>query len=295
MPSWFQSFRTAITTAYDDWSKEGGPFLAGSIAYFAVLAFFPLLLVVLSMTGWFLRTTEAGKDAESYILDTIGHQLSPVLESQVETVFAQVRNKASLGGPVGVITLITVIVALFTQIDAAFDRIWNVHRPYLGFWASVKHALVGRLRAFMMLSAPLIVIIVVFLSGMALATVEKVMGEQLPIPKGTTWVLQLVASFVLNAGVFSLIYYLLPNTHVPCALPFAAGFSPDSCGRSADKCSPCTSSASATKAPTASSARLSPSCSGAITQRLCSSSARKSPRWSARRCTPATATQKRSA
>jgi membrane protein len=215
MPRWLRSLITTAKIAYDRWSADGGAFLAGSVAYFAAVAFFPLLLVILSMTGWFLRATQTGQDAESYVLQVIGEQLSPVLKTQVATVFDQVRNKASLGGPVGVITLLTVVIALFTQVDAAFDRIWKVKHPNTGWWDSIKRVLKVRLKAFVMLTALLIAIVIVFLSGMALSAAETFMGQRLPTPQGTSWALQVLVSFVLNATVFTLIYYWLPNAVVP--------------------------------------------------------------------------------
>lgn len=219
----FPLFWQTLLSAYANWSKDGGSLLAGSVAYFTAVAFFPLLLVLLSLFGWFLAATQAGKDAEAYVLEAVGDQFSPVLQSQVETVFAQVRAKASRGGPVGFITFLAIVTALFVQVDTAFARIWNVRQAPIGWWGTIKNVLVLRLRAFIMLVGLMTVIVVVFVSGMALTTVEEFMGARFPVPPGAFWTIQLVVSVLLNSGVFTLIYYFLPNTHVPWRAAAAGG------------------------------------------------------------------------
>lgn len=211
-----------LRKAYQRWSKDDGSLLAAAVAYYLALAFFPLLLVLLSGLGFFFQWSQSGQDAESQLLSTIEEQLSPTLSEQVKTVFAQVRDRASIGGPVGLITLLATSLLLFTQIDTAFDRIWNTPSPKRSWWGLMLHVVLKRARAFLMLMALGGIVIAVFLSGTFLTTMTSVTGGLAENP-WVQWALELVLSFGLNCLVFACLYRFVPRHAVPWKAAAAGG------------------------------------------------------------------------
>lgn len=201
--------------AYERWKEDGGTLLAGSLAYFTAVSFFPMLLLLLSATGWFFELTDLGQDAHQEILEAIGNQFSDEFRAQVETVFDDISENASITGPLGLLALLVLVTTMFSQISYAFDRIWNVHQGSQGRLKSwVRNILFLRLKAFLMFTALMIIVFVIFLSGMLLSTIERWAGELFTLPTGSIWLAQLLVSFLLNALIFSLIYYLVPNARV---------------------------------------------------------------------------------
>lgn len=206
-----RSFWHVIYQTYLNWSNDGGSTLAASVAYYTALAFFPLLLILLSSFGFFLKVTESGQAAEEQILDAIGDQLSPNLAEQVTRALHEVKVRAPLGGPVGIVALLIVVIALFSEIDAAFSRIWKIKYEEKGIWGTIVDVVYVRIKAFLMLLGLLAVLFVIFTTGVALSITSQWFST-LP---WLSWSAQILASWLLNAGVFSVLYYYVPNTKVP--------------------------------------------------------------------------------
>src|SRR5690606_178418 len=149
---YLRHFGHLIYRTYRSWSADGGSTLAASVAYYTALAFFPLLLILLSSFGYFLALTESGQAAEEQILDAIGDQLSPSLQEQVARALTEVKARASLGGPAGLVTLLVVVIALFSEVDTAFNRIWKIKADEgRGIWGTVVDVVYVRIKAFLML------------------------------------------------------------------------------------------------------------------------------------------------
>lgn len=208
----FRHLAHLLYKTYSHWSADRGSTLAASVAYYTALAFFPLSLILLSTFGVFLEVTHAGQKAEEQILDAIGDQLSENLQAQVAVALKQLQARASLGGPVGVITLLIVIIALFSEIDLAFNRIWKIpDGDSRGVWATIVDVVWVRVKAFTMLLGLLCVLFVIFVSGVVL-TATSTWFTTAP---WLLWSAQILVSWLLNAGVFATLYYTIPNTKVP--------------------------------------------------------------------------------
>jgi membrane protein len=213
-------FGQLLYRTYQNWSADGGSTLAASVAYYSALAFFPLVLILLSSFGYFLAVTESGQLAEEEILDAIGDQLSPNLQEQVTQALAEVKSQASLGGPLGIVTLLVVVIALFSEIDTAFNRIWKLKRDEArGIWGTVVDVIYVRIKAFLMLLGLLAVLFVIFTTGVVLTATREWFTE-LP---WLTWSTQILVSWLLNATVFATLYYSVPNTKVPCLAALTGG------------------------------------------------------------------------
>jgi membrane protein len=212
MAAHLRHFLHLLYQTYLNWIADQGSTLAASVAYYTALAFFPLSLILLSTFGVFLNATHSGQVAEEQILDAIGDQLSPNLQMQVATALHELKERASFGGPVGVITLFVVVIALFTEIDLAFNRIWRIPDDEShGLWHAIYDVIYVRVKAFMMLLGLLCVLFVIFASGVALSVTSKWFTT---VP-WLTWSAQILVSWLLNAAVFSVLYYTIPNTKVP--------------------------------------------------------------------------------
>lgn len=197
---------------YSNWSADGCSTLAASVAYYTALAFFPLLLILLSTFGIFLNSTLSGQAAEEQILDAIGDQLSPNLQEQVSRALHEVQARASLGGPVGIITLLIVVIALFSEIDLAFNRIWKIPSDDArGIWGTIKDIIFVRIKAFLMLLGLLAVLFIIFTTGVVLTATS----QWFTTAPWLSWSAQILVSWLLNAGVFAILYYAIPNTRVP--------------------------------------------------------------------------------
>lgn len=201
--------------AHQKWRADHGSLLAAAVAYYAALSFFPLLLVLISALGIFMQWTAWGHDAENQILSTIGDYASPEVEAGVGRILKQVQRKATLSGPIGVGLLVFAAAALFAHFERAFDRIWNVdRRPADSIVQAMRRIALFRLRAFFMLVALLSLVLVVFLVGVTASSLKTHTLDILPAAEWVWWTVESGASMVLNWGLFTLLYGLLPKVKV---------------------------------------------------------------------------------
>lgn len=200
---------------YRRWQADDGPLMAAAVAYYAALSFFPLLLVLISGLGLVTQHTPWGRDAESQVLRAIEEYTSPSVRENVATMLEGVQRNAAVGGPLGVLALVFTAAALFTHFETAFDRIWNIESSETkGILRATRNALFTRVRAFLMLLGIGFLILTVFVSGMALSSLQVWSARLLPASGLLSRVLEIAASLGLNCVAFTLLYRLLPKVQV---------------------------------------------------------------------------------
>lgn len=210
-----RQFASRLQQTYAEWSADEGPLMAAAVAYYAALSFFPLMLTLVSGLGFFLAHTYKGQDAEQTVLQIIGEQTSPEMQRQLAEMLNGVRENAGFNGPIGIATLLLAAVAIFAQFEQAFDRIWNVASPATkGVLGAVKSALWDRFRAFLILLALGLLVVVIFFAGLILTTVQHFTTGILPIADVVWNILQILVSISLNTVAFTLIYTILPKQPV---------------------------------------------------------------------------------
>jgi len=196
------------------WMDDDGGLMAAAVAYYMILSFFPLLMILISAFGFVLRFSAGAQNAQQELLELLAENTSPQLADTVRTLLDQVSTNASIGGPVGLGILLVTASGVFVQFDYAFDRIWNVPQgKKSGIMATIKGLLFGRLRAFLMLLGIGVLMIVAFVAGIALSAVGTY-ANQLP-GGGMLWsVAPTLTSAAIYWALFTIIYKFLPKVTV---------------------------------------------------------------------------------
>ncbi len=177
---------------------------AASIAYYALLSFFPVILLALTILGE-MTSDAADRDAVVRFIfryfprqfDFISGQLNAFATSPVTFGFW------------GIVALVWAALGVFNAITSAVNHAWAVEkrRSFLG------HRLIGFL---MMVSAGLVLIL-----GLAIAILVRLaetrLGDAFVRSPWLDWLSGIVASYVatlLLIGCVALIFYFIPNTKV---------------------------------------------------------------------------------
>ncbi len=215
MFDWLKQQVLCLRGTLTRWQNDEGPLMGAAVAYYLGLSLFPLLLILIAAVGVFLRYTQTGQGAEDYILSAVGEQLSPSLQSHVETALNQVKDKSAVGGSLGLIGVVIAALAGFVQFERAFDHIWSVpQQEKTGVWQTVKRFLLERGIAFLLLLGCGALIAVVSITGLALSGVRESTESILSIPDAFWSILQTAISVSVNVGIFTLIYRFLPRAPV---------------------------------------------------------------------------------
>jgi membrane protein len=189
-----------------------GVLSAAGIAYYVALSFFPLMLVMVAGLGSLLAWTEVGQEAQQELISTIAHQASPDLAQQVQRTLDTVKAKAPASGPIGFIALVISALAIFAQLDTAFDRIWRQPLDPHATWVHwIQNLLYQRLKALGMLLGVGGFIVLVMVTSMTWSAVEQALAERIELVPWFHWVTSSWINLLLNWMAFTIIYRVVPK------------------------------------------------------------------------------------
>ena len=213
--SLIKQFFGRLGAAYKVFSGQDGPLLAAAIAYYLAFSLFPMMLVLVAILGWAFRFTAPGQKAEQQILETISEQVSPSLAEQLTAALGSVEKSAAASGAVGVITLLVTAIAIFTQIDYAFDRLWESSGSAAAGWRQrIVEVALTRLKAVLMLIGVGAFVLAVMIASLVWQGVQNNIATAVPLSPWIERVVQPPIHVALNVFAFAIVYRFLPKVPI---------------------------------------------------------------------------------
>jgi membrane protein len=209
--------------AYVGFSLHDGSLVAAGIAYYVALSFVPLMLVLVAVGSSALGGTEAGQVAEQRILDAIAQQISPNLSEQVKSAFDATGAAAPAGGSIGFVVLVITAVAIFVQIDYAFDRIWHMGVDRRESWLQWfgRHVL-ARFKALVMLVGVGAFLLTALVASVIWSGAQKSLAAHHVEPL-LSWSTGIAINMALNFCALTFIYKYVPKPRIYWREALAAG------------------------------------------------------------------------
>lgn len=213
--NWLSNFFPNIRDAAIRWSEDDAGSLAASVAYYLALSLFPMMLLLTTGMGLFLRFTQLGQDAQQQLLETVAQHGSPVIEEQVSQVLHQLKQNSVVGGPVGTIAAIMAAIGVFAQLDRGFDRVWRIPpRRGQSLQRTLLSVLHHRMLAFCMLICLGGMVVGLFVAQMAVTHMRSMASSTMPILAHAFHALQFSFIVAANALLFGMVYKWLPKKEV---------------------------------------------------------------------------------
>jgi membrane protein len=210
-----RNFAHRLWLSYMGFQDHEGSLSAAGIAYYVALSFFPLLLVLVAGLGWVLQGTEFGQDAQQRLLAALEQQVSADLATQVGRMLKLVKENAGTSGPIGFVVLLISAIAIFAQLDAAFDRIWRLPSDPHETWVRwTTRLLIVRLKALGMLLGVGAFVVAVMIASIVLSAVQRVMAPRFPEGIGMVWYMNLAVYVAMNFIAFTAIYKIVPRAKI---------------------------------------------------------------------------------
>jgi membrane protein len=212
---WLLDFFPNLKDAGVRWSEDDAGSLAASVAYYLALSLFPMILLLNSGLGIFLRYTQFGIDIQQEILDTLETKTNPELRFQVDQVLDHLASQSLVGGPTGLFTAILAAIGVFAQIDRGFDKIFRIApQKDASLLGTVFRVIRSRFAAFLMLLSLGGLLVVLFFVGMGITQVRSLTSQTLPSVGHLFNTVDLLTTILVNAMLFTLIYRILPKRPV---------------------------------------------------------------------------------
>lgn len=199
---------TALTVQ-ERYTGDLGNHLAASIAFFAVLSIFPLMLLGLSVAGYVLADDPAAQEVFVMRLARAVPGLRAALGDTLEATLDTIVDNRSVAGAVG---LVGVLFAGLRVIDGAKDATSLVYR-----YEDRANPVVKKLRSLL----ALVVLGLLFVAGAFATAAVGLAGDaaaSIGIPREVTGAVRLTAplvGFALDLAFFVLAYRLLSTGEGP--------------------------------------------------------------------------------
>lgn len=201
------SFWKLIKQSYFSWNRNDPWARSATIAYYALFSLPSLLIIVVSIAGYFFGQEAVQGEITEQISDFIGRETALAIEGMIAN--ATLNSDSSTFTIIfGLGFLIFGATGVFFQLKAAMNNIWNVTAKR----NTVKRIVINRIISLGMV----FVLGLLMLISLVISTLLRVLSEYLasvvPVITAFTFkLLDFVISFVIITSLFASIFKWLPD------------------------------------------------------------------------------------
>ena len=203
-------FWLLIKTTFNSWIDDNASSMGAALAFYTLFSIAPLLLVVLSITGFVFGLEAARGEIAGQLQNLMGEQSALAVQALLLNV--DKPKEGFIATVIGVVLLLVGATSVFGELQSSLNRIWRApERPKVTDFFALLHE---RLLSFGMILGVGFILMVSLLFSAALSAIG-----QWSSPHFDEWVLLLnifnvVLGFVLTTTMFALIYKLMPRVRI---------------------------------------------------------------------------------
>ncbi len=192
------------------WNKDDAFELSASISYYAIFSIPALLVIVITVAGWFFGTEAITGKVAAELRNIVG-------DDGAQTVQDAIANSSKIGGKwyaiiISIATLLFGATGVFFQLQKSLNRVWGLEpRP--------KRALVKMLVDRATSLGVILIIGFLLLISLVLTSLLSALSDWMMsfLPEFMTvlfFVLDFALSFAVITVLFAMIYKILPDAEI---------------------------------------------------------------------------------
>jgi membrane protein len=201
-----------LKNTFSEWNEDKAPRLAAALAYYALFAIAPLLIIAIAIAAWAFNQEQAA--VRGQILGQIQGLVGEQGGKAIQDMLAGAASKPATGlfaTVAGLVTLVFGAIGVFGQLQDALNTIWEVApKPGRSWMDMIK----DRLAPFTMVLGIAFLLLVSLVVSAVLAAVSTFLGGMLPDLAIVGQVISFVVSFGVITLLFAMIYKLLPDVKI---------------------------------------------------------------------------------
>jgi membrane protein len=197
-----------LKQAVQAWSNDYAPSMGAALSYYTLFSIAPLLLIVISVAGWFFGDEAVRGELTGALQGLMGEEGAKAIESLLAA--ASQPKEGIIATVIGVFVLLLGATTVFGELQNDLDRIWRA--PQREEMGGVWKLLHNRLLSIGMILGIAFLLMVSLVLDAVLQALGKMWGNAL-----WQWLAQLlnmVVAFGLTTTVFALIYKLMPRAKI---------------------------------------------------------------------------------
>lgn len=199
-----------VKTAAVAWNNDHVQSMGAALAYYTMFSIAPLLLIVISITGFVFGEEAVRGEIAGQLRHLMGEQGALTVQLLLQSVSEPVQGFGAT--VIGVGLLLFGATSVFGELQNSLDRIWRVpvRSRTSGLWGLLR----SRLLSFGMILGIGFILMVSLVFSAGLTVIGKWWS---PLFEG--WELMantvnFLLSFVFTTGMFALIYKIMPHAHI---------------------------------------------------------------------------------
>ena len=196
-----------IKVTFVEWWNDNTFELAAALAFYTIFSIAPVLLIAVGVASFFLAPETATNRIVGELQNLVGPQGAHALRQVIES--SRGFGKGIWAVSVGIIMLIIGATAVFGELQAALNHIWDVKaKPDRSV---IVPLVLDRLRSFSIAICVGFLLLVSLVISALISCLQDYLNNWLP---GIPWFWQtanVVASFFVVAVLFAMIYKFLPD------------------------------------------------------------------------------------
>ena len=182
--------------------------LAASLAYYAIFAIAPLLLITIHIASFFLDRAAVTESLTSEISGVIGPSGSGAIKDMLNA--AGTAQPEGWAGLIGLAVLLFAAAGFVSSLQDALDKIWDAPPRPGGLWSSVR----SKLFSFsLVLAAAFMLLVSLVLSALVTALAGGVTST-LGLPEWLVATIIGIANFLISVTIFIAIFKFVPSVPV---------------------------------------------------------------------------------
>jgi membrane protein len=194
-----------VKLTYKEWGKHQAPRWGASVAFYSLLSFAPLLILITAV----IALAFGEKSAQSALIEDARQLIGDRGAETVRSLLKNAQRPAS--GLVAFATLLFGASGVFTELQDALNLIWGVSLE----GATELHGMVKkRILSFGMVLSVGFLLLISLLLSVSLAYMGRSFGQLLPLPPSLLEAINLVISFAVITFLFALMLKYVPAAKI---------------------------------------------------------------------------------
>lgn len=192
-----------------DFSEHKIVQLSAAMAYNALFAIAPFLLLIAGVAGLIMGQEAVRRHLDDQLSSMLGSQATGMIDSMMA---ARRQGTSVLATVLGAVALILGATGLFGQLQAALNTIWSV-KPKPG--RGIKGMLRDRFLSLGMVFGICFLLLISMVLSTILAASSSAIGKALSLPDWVGHILDLVVSIGMLTVLFAAMFKYLPDAKIP--------------------------------------------------------------------------------
>jgi len=210
-------FRATLALARETltaYGEDGISRQAAALAYFALFALAPLLIVLIEVAALLVGGSGHDRQMRDEIVATLarntGQQSADVVGAIIESTLAQARHGGILAGIISWAIFLLGATGLFGAIQGSLDDIWHVDRPKPPWWSLIR----DRLVFFALIVSASFGLLASLAANTWAPVAVGILAHGAPVPRALLVATNFLISLAMPAVFFLALFKFLPHAKV---------------------------------------------------------------------------------